>query len=86
MSGGWNSVDTLLRRFPQLQMMTPALTLPLGRLFVSLTPDYLLSRFGPRYLAEAFWQRFCDIGGCFGFVWFEQGERLAVSALHGEHG
>lgn len=45
----------------------------LGELFVRMSPDYFLSRFGARYLTKAFWSCFADGGECFGFVWIEDG-------------
>jgi hypothetical protein len=63
----------LLARYPQLQTLRPEHCAELGELFVKMSPEYFLSRFGPNYLADAFWKRFCDTPGCFGFVWIHEG-------------
>lgn len=67
------SADDLLRSYANLQVMTLRHCDVLSRLLVELWPDYFLSRFGARYLSEAFLRRFCDTRGCFGFVWLEEG-------------
>lgn len=65
--------DDLLHRYPNLRVMDVSHARQLGELFVQMSPDYFLSRFGSAYLARAFWARFTDVQECFGFVWVENG-------------
>jgi hypothetical protein len=65
------SFDDLLQQYANLRVMDSSHVSQLGELFVRMSPEYFLSRFGPKYLADAFWTRFIDGGECFGFVWVE---------------
>lgn len=72
---GASRVRELLARFANLRVLQLSHLAGSAEAFVSLSPDYFLSRFGRWYLERVFWRAFLDAPGCFGFVWME-GEQV----------
>jgi hypothetical protein len=75
-----SGVDSPLMRFEQLRALGPQHYREVADAFVTLTPEYFLSRFGARYLETVFWPTFHDAPECFGFVWVDGGRVAGFAA------
>jgi Acetyltransferase (GNAT) family len=66
--------------FPELAGLAPAHAAQAARLFLQISPAYLLSRLGERFLAEVFWRPFYSGGPDFGYVWVRDGRVVGLAA------
>ena len=67
-------------QFPELAELGPAHAEDAARLFMQISPDYLLSRLGSRFLSQVFWRTFYSTTVDFGFVWQREGRVVGLAA------
>ena len=67
-------------QFPELVELRPAHADEAARLFMQISPDYVLSRLGCRFLSQVFWRPFYTTDVDFGFVWQRDGRVVGLAA------
>jgi hypothetical protein len=63
-----------------LAALGPAHAVEAARLFMQISPNYLLSRLGQSFLAQVFWRAFYSSSEDFGFVWQKEGRVVGLAA------
>jgi hypothetical protein len=70
----------LTGQFPELAELGPKHAEDAARLFMQISPDYLLSRLGSRFLSQVYWPAFYSTSVDFGFVWQREGRVVGLAA------
>jgi hypothetical protein len=71
---------TTVPGYPELRQLGPEHANGAAQLFMQISPRYLLSRLGERFLAEVFWRPFYSGSVDFGYVWQLEGRVVGLAA------
>lgn len=66
--------------YPQMAPLGQAHAEDAARLFMQISPRYILSRLGSAFLADVFWRPFYSGGVDFGYVWLREGRVVGLAA------
>jgi hypothetical protein len=66
--------------YPDLAPLEQAHAEQAAQLFIQISPHYILSRLGVRFLADVFWRPFYSGGVDFGYVWLREGRVVGLAA------
>ena len=70
----------MIAEYPELVPLAPDHAEDAARLFMQISPQYLLSRLGVRFLTRVFWRPFYSSPDDFGFVWQRDGRVVGLAA------